>query len=70
MGLGIHLKLHTWADGPGYLNGWAFGPESHDETIKEMLQSEPRALPWAGMLMARWAGDARRLIDDLTKQNL
>jgi hypothetical protein len=29
----------TWADGPGYGNGWAFGPESHEKHSTEMLHS-------------------------------
>ena len=29
--LGNDEESQTWADGPGYVNGWAFGPESHEE---------------------------------------
>ena len=36
---GKHVGLQTWADGLGYVNGWAFGPESHDKTLGKMLHS-------------------------------
>jgi hypothetical protein len=25
-------RTPSWADGPGYVNGWAFGPEPHENT--------------------------------------
>jgi hypothetical protein len=39
--LGKHVGSQTWADGPGYVNRWAFGSESHKNTHRNASQRCP-----------------------------
>ena len=38
---GKHVGSQTWADGPGSVNGWAFGPESHEKHSKKCFTALP-----------------------------